>query len=140
MWILNFLPDWIFYALFFIGIVGLLATFVMKFIPFVYVYKTPIQVVSVILIAIGTYMSGAISNNEKWEAKVKELEIKLAGAEVASAKVNTEIVEKVVVKREYYKERGKDVIQYIDREVVKYDERCVIPKEFVEAHNNAATK
>jgi uncharacterized membrane protein len=140
MWILNFLPDWIFYALFFIGIVGLLATFVMKFIPFVYVYKTPIQVVSVILIAIGTYMSGAISNNEKWEAKVKELEIKLASAEVASAKVNTEIVEKVVVKREYYKERGKDVIQYIDREVVKYDERCVIPKEFVEAHNNAATK
>jgi len=140
MWILNFLPDWIFYALFFIGIVGLLATFVMKFIPFVYVYKTPIQVVSVILIAIGTYMSGAISNNEKWEAKVKELEIKLAGAEVASAKVNTQIVEKVVVKREYYKERGKDVIQYIDREVVKYDERCVIPKEFIEAHNNAATK
>jgi uncharacterized membrane protein len=140
MWILNFLPDWIFYALFFIGIVGLLATFVMKFIPFIYVYKTPIQVVSVILIAIGTYMSGAISNNEKWEAKVKELEVKLAGAEVAAAKVNTEIVEKVVVKREYYKERGKDVIQYIDREVVKYDERCVIPKEFVEAHNNAATK
>jgi uncharacterized membrane protein len=140
MWILNFLPDWIFYALFFIGIVGLIATFVMKFIPFVYVYRTPIQVVSVILIAIGTYMSGAISNNEKWEAKVKELEIKLAGAEVASAKVNTEIVEKVVVKREYYKERGKDVIQYIDREVVKYDERCVIPKEFVEAHNSAATK
>ena len=140
MWILNFLPDWIFYALFFIGIVGLLATFVMKFIPFVYVYKTPIQMVSVILIAIGTYMSGAISNNEKWEAKVKELEVKLAGVEVAAAKVNTEIVEKVVVKREYYKERGKDVIQYIDREVVKYDERCVIPKEFVEAHNNAATK
>jgi hypothetical protein len=140
MWILNFLPDWIFYALFFIGIVGLISTFVMKFIPFVYVYRTPIQVVSVILIAIGTYMSGAISNNEKWEAKVKELEIKLAGAEVAAAKVNTEIIEKVVVKREYYKERGKDVIQYIDREVVKYDERCVIPKEFIEAHNNAATK
>jgi uncharacterized membrane protein len=140
MWILNFLPDWIFYALFFIGIVGLLATFVMKFIPFVYVYKTSIQVVSVIFIAIGTYMSGAISNNEKWEAKVKKLEVKLANVEVAAAKVNTEIVEKVVVKREYYKERGKDVIQYIDREVVKYDERCVIPKEFVEAHNNAATK
>jgi uncharacterized membrane protein len=140
MWILNFLPDWTFYALFFIGIVGLIATFFMKFIPFVYVYKTPIQVVSVILIAIGTYMSGAISNNEKWEAKVKELEIKLAGAEVAAAKVNTEIIEKVVVKREYYKERGKDVIRYIDREVIKYDERCIIPKEFVEAHNNAATK
>jgi hypothetical protein len=138
MWLLDWLPNWIFYACFFAGVLGLAATFVLKFIPFIYVYKSPIQIASIILVAFGTYMAGAASNNERWESRVKELEIKLAGAEVASAKVNTEVVEKVVIKREYYKERGKDVIQYIDREVVKYDERCVIPKEFVEAHNKAA--
>jgi hypothetical protein len=138
MWLLDWLPNWIFYACFFAGALGLAATFVLKFIPFIYVYKSPIQISAIILIAFGAYMAGAASNNERWESRVKELEIKLAGAEVASAKVNTEVVEKVVIKREYYKERGKDVIQYIDREVVKYDERCVIPKEFVEAHNKAA--
>jgi hypothetical protein len=138
MWILEWLPSWIFYACFLVGVLGLVATFVLKFIPFLKAYKFPVQIASIILIAFGTYMAGAISNNEKWEARVKELELKIASAQVESVKVNTEIVEKVVVKREYYKERGQDVIQYIDREVVKYDERCVIPKEFVEAHNKAA--
>jgi len=47
-------------------------------------------------------------------------------------------VEKVVKKTEYIKTRGKDVVQYIDREVTKYDNTCIIPKEFVKAHNDAA--
>ncbi len=67
MWILQWLPNWIFYAIFFAGLLGLVATFVMKFIPLVYVYRTPIQAVSVVLIAIGTYMAGAISNEEAFE-------------------------------------------------------------------------
>lgn len=85
-------------------------------------------------------MSGAISNDQAWKLKVSELEKKIAEAQVESAKENTKIVEKVVVKREYYKERGNDIIQYVDREVVKYDESCKIPKEFVEAHNKAVVK
>lgn len=142
MWILNFLPDWIFYAILFIGIAGFSVTYLIRFIPIpaIYIYKTPIQLVSLALVVISVYMSGAISNDEAWKLKVSELEKKIAAAELESAKENTKIVEKVVVKREYYKERGNDIIKYVDREVVKYDESCKIPKEFVEAHNNAATK
>jgi hypothetical protein len=116
----------------------------MKFIPFVYVYRTPIQVASVILIAIGTYMSGAISNEEAWVARVKEMELKVAAAEVQSAKENVKIVEKVVKKIEVVRVRGDDVVKYIDREVIKYDTKfapggvCEIPKEFIKAHNDAA--
>lgn len=142
MWILNFLPDWIFYAILFIGIAGFSVTYLIRFIPIpaIYIYKTPIQLISLALIVFGVYMSGAISNDEAWKLKVSELEKKIAAAEVESAKENTKIVEKVVVKREYYKERGNDVIKYVDREIVKYDESCKIPKEFVEAHNKAAVK
>ena len=85
-------------------------------------------------------MSGAISNDDSWKLKVAELEKKVAEAQAESAKENTKIVEKVVVKREYYRERGNDIIKYIDREIVKYDESCKVPKEFVEAHNKAAVK
>ena len=70
MWILSWLPNWIFYGIFFAGLLGLLATYVMKFIPFVYVYRTPIQAISILAIAIGTYMSGAISNEEAWQTRV----------------------------------------------------------------------
>ena len=144
MWILQWLPNWIFYGIFFVGLLGLLATYVMKFIPFVYVYRTPIQAVSILAIAIGTYMSGAISNEEAWQAKVKEMEAKVAAAEVQSAKENIKIVEKVVKKTEYITRRGQDIIQYVDKEIVKYDTKfapggqCELPKEFIKAINTAA--
>ena len=144
MWILQWLPNWIFYGIFFAGLLGLLATYVMKFIPFVYVYRKPIQAVSVVLIALGTYMSGAISNEEAWQARVKEMESKVEAAAVESAQENVKIVEKIVKKTEYIKTRGQDVVKYIDKEIVKYDTKflpggqCEIPKEFIEAHNRAA--
>jgi uncharacterized membrane protein len=144
MWILQWLPNWIFYGIFFAGLLGLLATYVMKFIPFVYVYRTPIQAVSVLAIVIGTYMSGAISNEESWQAKVKEMEAKVAAAEIESQKENVKIVEKIVKKTEYITRKGQDIIQYVDREVVKYDTKfapsgvCELPNEFIKAINNAA--
>ena len=144
MWILKWLPNWIFYAIFFAGLLGLVASFVMKFIPFVYVYRTPIQVASVILVAIGTYMAGAISNEEAWIARVREMEVKLAAAEAEGAKESVKIVEKVVTQQKVIKEKGEEVIKYVDREVVKFDTKflpggeCEIPKEFVKSLNEAA--
>jgi uncharacterized membrane protein len=144
MWILSWLPNWIFYGIFFAGLLGLLATYVMKFIPFVYVYRTPIQAISILAIAIGTYMSGAISNEEAWQARVKEMEAKVAAAEIESQKENVKIVERVVKKTEYITRKGQDIIKYVDREVVKYDTKfmpggqCELPKEFIKALNDAA--
>ena len=144
MWILQWLPNWIFYLMFFAGLLGVVATYVMKFIPFVYVYRTPIQVASVILIAIGTYMSGAISNEEAWLARVREMEAKVAEAEAKSAKENVKIVDKVVKKIQVVRVKGEEVIKYVDREVVKYDVKfapggqCEIPTEFVKAINDAS--
>ena len=144
MWILQWLPDWIFYGIFFAGLLGLLATYVMKFIPFVYVYRTPIQAISILAIAIGTYMSGAISNEEAWQTRVKEMEAKVAAAEVQSVKENIKIVEKVVIKTQIVRTRGEDIVKYVDREIVKYDTKfapggvCEIPKEFIKALNDAA--
>lgn len=126
------------------GLLGLAATFLIRFLPFLYVYKTPLQIGSIVLIVIGTYMSGAISNEEAWQARVKEMEAKVAAAQVESLKENVKIVEKVVKKTEYIKTRGQDIVKYIDKEIVKYDTKflpggvCEIPKEFIKAHNNAA--
>ena len=83
-------------------------------------------------------MIGAISNNDAWLAKIKDLETKVAQAEAKSATINTDIVEKVITKTQVIKQRGEDIVRYVDREVVKYDTTCVIPKEFVLIHNRAA--
>ncbi len=144
MWILEWLPNWIFYAIFFAGILGVIATYVLGFIPFLSAYKIPIQVISIIAIVVGTYMAGAISNEESWLAKVKDVEAKVAEVQVQSAKENIKIVEKVVKKIEVVRVQGNEVIKYVDREVVKYDTKfapggiCELPKEFFIAHNDAA--
>lgn len=140
MWVLQFLPNWIFYLLFFVGIIGFAATYLLRFIPIpaIYMYKTPIQMVSIALIVFGTFMAGAIHDNEAWEAKVRELEAKLAEASAQSAKENVKIVEKVVTKTQVIKEKAQTNTQYIDREIVKYNNICEIPKEFIQLHNSAA--
>jgi hypothetical protein len=147
MWILEWLPFWIFYVILLIGVLGLAATFLMRFLPIpgLYLYKTAIQLVSIVLVVIGTYMSGAISNEESWLAKVKELETKVAESEKKAAEKNTEIVEKVVTKTQVIKEKGDDIIKYVDREVVKKEEvvkfveNCPIPNDIINAHNAAAS-
>ena len=146
MWLLNFLPDWFFYAILVIGILGLAATYLLKFIPvpFLYVYKTPIQLASVAAIVYGTYMAGGVAANDRWLAKVKELEAKIAIAEEKAKAQNTIIQEKIVTKTQVVKEKGDDIIKYVDREivkkeeVVKYIENCPVPKDIIDAHNAAA--
>ena len=142
MWILSWLPNWIFYGMVLIGVIGFAATYLFKYIPvpFIYMYRKPIQIGSMLAIIFGTFMSGAIYDNEAWEARVKEMEAKVAKAEEQSKEANTIIESKVEKAKEKIVLKQVVVKQYIDREIVKYDNTCVIPKEFVEVHNKAATK
>ena len=142
MWILQWLPNWLFYLMFFAGLLGFVATYLIRFIPIpaIYIYKTPIQLVSVLLIAIGLYLSGAISNEETWQLRVKEMEAKVAAAQVESVKENNKIDNKIADKQQQYKDRQVIVKQYIDREIVKYDADCKIPADFISVINKAATK
>lgn len=142
MWILEWLPNWIFYAMLLIGLLAFVATYLLKLIPIpvLFVYRTPIQIASLMMIVFGVYMAGSIANNESWLAKVREVEAKLAEAEVKAAQETVKIVEKIVVQTQVVREKGKDIVQYVDREVVKYDNKCEIPTTFIDVLNKAAEK
>ena len=144
MWLMNFLPDWIFHAILLAGVLGLLASFVLKFIPFFSTYNLLIQIVAILLIVVGVWFEGAMSNQAEWEAKVKDLEVKIAEAEAKSAETNTKIVIKTVKQLELVRTRGNDIIKYVDREVaidkevIKFVEHCPIPQIIINTHNAAA--
>mgnify|MGYP003343906682 FL=1 len=140
MWILKWLPDWLFYVVLLAGVVGYLATYLLRFIPIpmVYMYKTPIQLGSIALIIIGTFMSGAIYDNNAWLDRVHEMEAKVAKAEEESKQANEKIDEATKNQKIKIQEKQVVVKQYIDREVAKYDNTCVIPKEFIKALNDAS--
>lgn len=140
MWLIKFLPNWIFYGIFFAGLIGIAVTYLIRYIPvpFIYMYKTPIQLVSIFALAVGTFMSGAIYDNEAWLERVREMEAKVAAAEAKSSEENVKIIERVINNTQIIRERGNEVVKYIDKEIIKYDSTCVIPKEFVSVHNKTA--
>ena len=138
MWIFNFFPDSFFHAFGIIGILAILVSMFLKRIPFVDTYYIPIRIVGFVILCFGIFFEGAIHNNNEWIARVKEMEAKVAAAEAESKKETIKIVQKVVVKKQIVKERGEDIVKYVDREITKYDNTCVVPKEFIKALNDAA--
>jgi hypothetical protein len=138
MWILSVLPDIVLHLILVVGILGTIAGFVLGGIPFINAYKLPIQICSILILSLGLYLEGGLADKQVWLLKVKEVEAKLAKAEAKSQLENVKIVTQVVKKLELVRTRGNDVVQYIDREVVKYDNICPIPIEVIRAHNAAA--
>ena len=140
---LSLLPNWFWALVLVAGVLAVLAAWVLKFIPFVSTYRLPIQVGGILALLVGVYFQGVIANEAKWEARVKELEAKLAVAEEESKKTNTVIQEKIVKQKEFIKGKTEYITKYIDREVVKkeeivkYIEMCPVPKELIDLHNQA---
>ena len=143
-WMLSFIPDAFWTFLLFGSLVAFAGTYILKFIPPFALYASVIRPVSLIIAFLAVYWQGGIDNEYKWQAKVKEMEEKVAAAEVASTEANKTIEQKVVTKTKIVKEQGLTIYQYIDREVVKdkevikFVENCPIPPAIVNTLNAAA--
>ena len=144
LWMLNLLPDWIFYLILATGTIGLFLLRFTTFLPLI--YRTAITPVLFLFVVFGIFMSGSIYASKDWIARVKEMEAKVSIVEQQSKKENVKIITKIVKKTEVVKERGQEIIRYVDREVTKYDTKflpggeCEIPKEFIKSMNDAAEK
>jgi len=134
MWILKWLPDWLFYCTFFAGLAALGVSFILP------LYRTAIRAVSAFVILGSAYMCGGIADNNAWQARVDEMQAKVATAEAKSQQETVKIVTKIQTKTQYYRTKGEDIIKYIDKEIIKYNNQCVIPKEFIEVINRASTE
>ena len=146
MWIFTVLPDWAFHALFFVGLIASIVGFALGMIPIIKKYAIPIKVVGGFLLVLGIFLEGGLNDYKEWEFKANELKATISKMETEMAKNDTKVVEKVVVQKQVVREKGKDVIRYVDREVVKYDDKfakgqqCELPQEFYKAYNDSLGK
>lgn len=138
-WLLTLLPEWIIHSVLGIGVVGLLAAFFVQRIPFVNTYGYLIKIVSSVLVVLGLFLQGALAYKQSTALAVATLEKKLAEAEAKSQKTNVEIVEKIVKDTQVVRLKGKTITEYVDKEVIKYNNKCELPSEVIKAHNAAAT-
>ena len=144
MWMLYFLPSWYTHAVPALGLALILVSMFLKVVPFISTYYIPLRIIGLVTLLFGIFFEGVMYSGKDLHEKIKELEAKVAAAEAKSAVVNTKIVEKIVTKQKIVKERGADIIKYVDKEIIKYDVKfapggqCEIPKEFITIHNKAA--
>jgi hypothetical protein len=138
MWILKWLPDFIFYFILLAGLAGIAASFVLKFVPFVAQYRIPIQWAAGIMTAFGLYMVGAISDNDAWLARVTELEKQVAVAEAKSADANTQLVSKLAAKQNEIAAVQADAHSRVHRVAASIDAVCPVPATVIGILNDAA--
>jgi len=139
MWILNWLPDFVFHLILIAGVLAIVAGLVLRMVPLINQYSLPIQVVGILLTVVGVWYEGGIAKDAEWQARVAELEVKVAQAEAKSQKVNTEIVTKIVTKIQVIKDTTNANTKYITEYVAKdLDAECRLTNASVLLHNSAS--
>lgn len=147
MFILHLLPDsllsFIVDAVLLAGVLSTLLTcfllkHVIRLIPALAPHIKIAQIISVLLLLSGVYFKGGYSSEMAWRERVTEMEARVAAAEQQSQTANVVIDKKGTEKIRIIREKGEIIKQYVDREITKYDNTCIIPNEVVRAHNAAA--
>jgi len=138
-WMIGLLPDWVFLAVTAIGAAMIVASWILKRIPFINQYNFPIYVLGTTLAIAGVWFAGGRANQAAWEAKLKEMEAKVQVAEEKSKEVNTVIQTRVVEKVKIVKEKTNANKQII-KEVAgaQLDARCELPVSTVMLVNSAS--
>ena len=142
MWILHFLPDSFILGfcniLLITGIAATAAGLVAHRIPGLWQFQLGFKIAGIVLLVLGVYFRGGLAVETEWHERVAAVEARLASAEKASADANNTIEAKTQQRVTQIRQRMTYVRQYVDREVVKYNDQCQIPEPFVRAHNSAA--
>lgn len=142
---------------FFIGLGSVIAASVLNFVPFISIYRLPIQVLGTIAVVTSVWFLGAASNEEKWQTKIKDAEERARAAEVEAKNLNEDLKKTTEELEKERDRKSKTITEYIDRwrdrtiiqevqgpervrveEVIRYIEQCPIPRELLEIHNKAA--
>ena len=138
MWILNWLPDWLFHLVVIAGLLGLLASTFFGFIPFISKYTIPVKVASIVLLVVGVWFEGGISNNNAWLEKVHALEKKVAEAEVKSAQANTALTTTIAQKNKEIASVQASLKSKIKQFTSIMDSECKVPEQAINVLNEAA--
>ena len=142
-WMLSLIPDamlnWLYWLIIAVGISGIAASWLGRWIPFYGNYVRFLKPVGIVLLVLGVWLRGGYDTEMRWRAKVEETQAKVAKAEAQSQEVNTKLDQerkkKAVVRKEYIttvKERIVKESQVIDAE-------CKVAPEAI-ADLNAAAK
>ena len=114
-WMLSLLPDWFWFLVLGIGIVAILAAWLMKSLPFVRTYRFPIQILGIVCLLVGVYFQGVIANEEKYKSEHERLQKLIDEAKEQSKSANDKLASALKERDDAVAQKGRTIIQKVDR-------------------------
>ena len=144
MWILHLIPDsfliWVVNITCIVGLAATLGGFFLGWVPFVNRYKTPLQILGVVLLTVGVYWKGGYSTEMAWRARVAEAEKKVKVAEAKAKKANSQVQTKIVTKIVRIKEKAQVINRRIEQNKAVINRECKLSDEAIIIYNSSITK
>ena len=156
--LIEFIPDLIWVFLFFVGVTLMIAGQFLRGVPIIMQYRLPIMFVGFFVLMVSTWAMGAVANESKWQARLKEVEEQVKEQEAKAEELNQKLEKEVeenkklaekknkVIVNEIVKWQTKEILKEVKiegpervrvEEVIKYIENCPVPKEMLDIHNKA---
>jgi hypothetical protein len=138
MWILNFLPNFVFDLMLLVGVLAIGASFVLTFIPFVSQYRVPIQVAGIILTVVAVWYQGGIAKDAEYRARIAAMELKISRAETAAAEANTRLAEQILKENAQIKDLTETNKKRLKELADQLNQQCRVDQSVIDVLNNAA--
>jgi len=157
--LIEFIPDLVWVLLFFVGVTMMIAGQFLRGVPLVMQYRLPLFILGFFILMSSVWALGAVANENKWQARLKEVEEQVKEQEAKATELNTQLEKEVAEKKELAEKKNKvitnEIIKWQTKEVLKevtvqgpervkiekvieYIENCPVPKEMLDIHNKAA--
>lgn len=132
------IPQGFFHSLIIIGSIGLVASYLVKFIPFIYRYLVPLQILSVLLLIVGVYYSGVTANEAKWQEQARKLKNDVLIAEERARSISAKIEYVFLDRIQHVKDVQVVVTEKLRDISVSIDSQCKVSPTAVDLVNSAA--
>jgi hypothetical protein len=114
--------------------------FFLGWVPFVNRYKTPLQIIGIVLLTVGVYWKGGYSTEMEWRARVAEAEAKVKVAEAKAKQANAQVQTKIVTKIVKIQEKAAAVSENIRRNKTVINAECKLNDEAINTYNSSIVK
>jgi hypothetical protein len=138
----NLIPDWLITVLvnglIVVGITGVCAAWIARWVPYFNMYRGPIQAIGVICLVLGVYFKGGADVERAWRERVAEIEAKVAIAEKQSREANQKLSDQLQQNKKLTQEVKNANQASIRANAEKINAECRVPDVAIGLHNSAS--
>jgi len=138
----NLIPDWLITwlvnGLVIVGLVGISAAWIARWVPYFNMYRGPIQLIGVICLVLGVYFRGGADVEQAWRERVAKLEAQIAVAEKQSAESNKRLSDQLSQNKKLTQEVKNANQASIRANAEKINAECRVPDVAIGLHNSAS--